>query len=226
MALILLAPAMASAQDDEHYTLRWALAGGLSVATPSGNRLTIANTTGCNTCGRTIQRVIGADHSTYHGGLNVAGDIKLNMTIRGELMYNHSYSDFAKPPARSCIGFRCWQDRKALKDDSYFLGGGVEWAPWKKWVATPYVTTTLGLAMNRVRWTWDATGDPNAKLDGNARSFGSYTSSGLGVRVRTKTNVVVYAETRRFFLIAAPGTALASFSLGLQYWSRFRNYGY
>src|SRR5262249_27843450 len=152
-----------------------------------------------------------------------AGDIALDFTIRGELMYNHSESPSQKAPPRYCFTpYKCFQDRKALKDDIYYLGGGFEFAPTRSLIQMtevrqffdrvpiePYVTVTGGLSLNKIQFNWDTTGT-STKIDQRAQGFGSYISGGLGLRVRAK-NVFVFAETRRFQNFANAGRSMASF---------------
>jgi len=221
-------PATASAQDDEFYSLRWTIAGGPSIATPSGNKLKLSGSpAGCYTCGRTLQRVVGADEGKYHAALNVAGDIRFNLTLRGELNYSHAMSLQSKLPPRECPPpgiYRCYQDRKSLIDNAWYLGGGLEWAPYKKFPVVPYVTATGGISLNMFAWNWDTTGT-NSIPSTHAKAFGSYVSGGLGARARIKS-ALAFVETRRFTNFSTPGTAMTAYSFGLQYWLRFRNYGY
>jgi hypothetical protein len=225
---LLLAPATLSAQEDEFYALRWTAAFGPSSATPSGNKLKLSGAyPTCFTCGRNFQRVVGANDSRYHASLNVAGDIRFNLTIRGELNYSHATSLPSKLPPRECPPpgiYKCYQDRKSLVDNAWYLGGGLEWTPFKKIPVMPYVAATGGLTLNAFRWNWDTTGT-NSVPTMNAQAFGAYMSGGFGASARVKS-VLGFFEARRFINFSTPGTAMISYSLGVQYWLRFRNYGY
>jgi hypothetical protein len=218
--------ATALAQDD-FYSLRWSVAAGPGLATPSGNKLTLTGNPGCYTCGRTFQRVVGATDARYHAVMNVAGDIGYDLTIRGELNYSHATSRQTKLPRRVCPPpgiYTCFQDRKALIDNAWYLGGGLEWAPYKQLPVVPYVTASGGLTLNKFAWNWDTTGTVSIPTT-RAKAFGSYVTGGAGFRARYR-NMVAFIETRRFMNFSTPGTAMISFSFGLQYWARYRDYGY
>jgi hypothetical protein len=213
----LLFPLAANAQNS--LTLNWSLGGGPTIATPSGRHTRLPSTENCFSCKKTDQIITGADVGKFHAALRASGQPgSVGLAIQMELMFNHTISVPHMPAGKTCTQFACEQQRNALVDDAWIIGGGFEFAPLKDVFASPYVAVTGGLSLNQLQWNEDST--MSSVLTGKAVQFGPYVAAGIGVRLRISNSIAGFVDWRYYATLVTPGATMRPLSFGLLFRTR------
>jgi len=167
--------------------------------------------TSCSPTGR-----IGVGPALY-GRYHVAAGVSRALpgsalVIRGEALYSRSESAVGakrflryglQPPAH-------WV-QPAPVDEMFAAGIGLDWAAFPHARVSPYLLTTSGLALNRLRWNSDTT---STWLDEQFDEPGLFWAVGIGARVRVRTREL-FVERRA--LRTLHGRRIAPVSIGLRF---------
>jgi hypothetical protein len=218
---LLTARSPVQAQDDTT-RFRWSIAGGRSIAIPSGRELRSVPAGVCFSCQATDQLVTGAADGQFHVAFNISNDLGKYVAFRMEGTFNRSTTDAQVLPPPTCVGLRCEQKRKASRDHAYLLGAGLEAISpaWRNFSA--FAMITGGITLNKIAWYTDSV----TKQEDKAIAFGPYYAPGVGVRYQVKPKLALYAQWRRAQTFIIPGSSMTSVSVGLLYSASLANYGY
>jgi hypothetical protein len=214
IAALLLA-AQASAQDTG---VRWSLSTGPTLTLARTSQWVCANEfCGPYSLSSGARVITGAEHGKYNATLGVS---KMwpgtSLTFRGDVHYSRSESPLHHrwPLFFSDTSMPVVTRQNAPRDETFAATLGLEWHAFPNRAVSPYLSTSFGLALNRLSWNSDTS---SKRIDAQHDALGPVTALGAGVRARVGSHEL-FVEWRSYSsLFDMTGSKIVPFSVGLRF---------
>jgi hypothetical protein len=217
ITLAIAVVSLAASANAQSTGLRWSLSAGPTMKLGSWRSGWVcANCPlGDSTAGARF--VDGAQHGRYNAALGISKQWPgTSLTIRGDVHYSRSASplhngwaffssDTSRPPTTI---------ESAARDETFATTLGLEWHAFPSRAVSPYLTTSAGLALNRLSWNSDTT---SKRLDGQHDSWAAVTALGAGIRAKVGSHEL-FLEWKIFRPIGElTGAKVIPFSVGFRF---------